>query len=135
VLARESAAGLLPGDRSSRIYQRAYSPRMGMQFHFSCVCGYTTDAGEGGGFVASSELRECRDCREIVGVITDIHDHPARGLAEDMEAELWRALNRCPKCDGTRHLPVRRVGLPFRTGVRCPRCGARLRERMTHLTD
>jgi hypothetical protein len=39
---------------------------MGMRFHFECACGYAVDAHEGGGFVASSELRECRDCREIV---------------------------------------------------------------------
>jgi len=108
---------------------------MGMRFHFSCVCGYAAEAGEGGGFVASSELRECRNCGEIVGVVTDIHDHPARELSEDQEAALWRVLNRCPNCGGTEHLPVRHVGRPFRKGVRCPQCGARLHQRMTHRTD
>jgi hypothetical protein len=108
---------------------------MGMRYHFECACGYAADATQGGGFVASGELRECRDCREIVGVVTDIREPPARDLSEEHAAALWHKLNRCPKCDGTHHLPVRRVGRPGRKGVRCPRCGERLRQRMTHRTD
>jgi predicted nucleic acid-binding Zn ribbon protein len=85
--------------------------------------------------VATTQLRECRQCREIVGVIDDVHDESARQLTDEHDAELWRALNRCPICDGTQHVPVRRVGGLRRKGVRCPRCGARLHEEITARTD
>ena len=100
---------------------------MGDLYEAACSgCGSRAEElRDGTGMVGTFlEPMVCRDCRELVTVVT-----------ADFFSGLGPELNACPQCGGSRlaALPKRTLGEQALTGVfrfsrlaECPRCGGRL---------
>jgi hypothetical protein len=100
---------------------------VGDLYEAACArCGYRAEGLQDGAGLTGTFLEPmvCRDCRELVSVVT-----------ADFYSELGPELNACPQCGGHRlvGLPKRSLGEQalngvFRLGRRaeCPRCGGPL---------
>jgi len=88
---------------------------MGTSYDFKCkACGYKTHVcgGQSVGFVAVVHTMTCKDCRELVDVLTGREMQVGPTGDPDYDEQLGR----CPECDG------RDVAKWTAPGP-CPKCG------------